>query len=190
MNIKQWWSAIKLFLTLSIFVGGVYHILLVGLAQLCFPFQAGGSLLSVHQQVVGSQWVGQLFVSPKYFQARPSMTAYQNDRVDAHSVLLPNTQALEIFKQTQYEKWRTKNLLPDDLLYPSASMVDPHISMASVWLQMSSVARARNINPRWLSYFIKLYLEKPSFAVLGEERVNVLLLNMALDKELNEQKSS
>ena len=118
------------------------------------------------------------------------MTAYQNDKPESAALLLAATSSIEAFKQSQYQKWHTQRLLPDDLLYPSASMVDPHISMASVWLQLSSVAKARNISPRWLSYFIKLYWEKPSLGVLGEERVNVLLLNLALDKELNEQTSS
>jgi len=190
MTIKQWWPSIKLFLTLSVLVGGLYSALVTGLAKLFFPFQAGGSLISVHQRVVGSKWVGQMFTSPEYFQARPSMTAYQNDKPESAALLLAGTSSIKAFKQSQYQKWHTQRLLPDDLLYPSASMVDPHISMASIWLQLSSVAKARNISPRWLSYFIKLYREKPSLGVLGEERVNVLLLNLALDKELNEQTSS
>ena len=178
---KQWWGCVKLFLLMIILVACMYPMFCTGLAYVFFKEKAQGSLLYREGKVIGSHCLGQSFQQAGYFQGRPSVTQYQTDIFDNTKILLPGSVGLKQFKGEQHQKWGPQ--VPEDLLVPSASMLDPHLSVAGILLQVPEVAKVRNIAPIWLNRYIFLYLERPWLNRFGESRINVLELNLALDKE-------
>lgn len=181
-TLRQWLGMTKLFFILIIIVGGVYPLLLTALSAVIFPKQAQGSLIYVKGKVVGSHLIGQSFVQAKYFQGRPSLTLYQDDEINPSQVLIPGSAALLNFEKDQRTLWPNFwGPIPNDILVPSASMLDPHLSKTSIIKQVPRVAKARKINPVWLTRFIELYQQ--SHWLTGD-LVNVLDLNIALDQDI------
>ena len=182
--------AIMIFLSFSFLCGLVYPLMITAIAQIFFPHRAGGSLVMMDGRVAGSELIGQMFREPNYFHGRPSATepAY-NAAASSGSNLGPtNAKLLEQVKE-RIDKVRQENDLasfdapvPADLVLTSASGLDPHISPASAMLQVQRVARERQLPESEVELLVSRHIERPLLEVWGQERVNVLKLNMALDR--------
>jgi potassium-transporting ATPase KdpC subunit len=180
---------IKIFMT--IVLGVLYPLAITGISQVVFPHQANGSLVTVNGKVVGSELIGQNFSKPEYFQPRPS--AAGNDGYDptasGGSNYGPTNQKLVDRVKASIDKFRKDNPdytgpLPADLVTASASGLDPHLSPDSASAQAARVAKARGASTDQVSQLIAQLTEGPDLGMLGEPRVNVLKLNLALDEKL------
>jgi K+-transporting ATPase ATPase C chain len=166
--------------------GAAYPLLITGIAQGVFSHQAGGSVVVVDGQAVGSSLVGQGFSGPGYFHGRISAVGY-DAAASSGSNLGPSSQALVDRVTASLAQVRRENGLADDAPVPvdavtaSGSGLDPHISPAYAELQVARVARERNMIEDDVRALVKKYTDGSTFLVLGEPRVNVLLLNLALD---------
>ncbi len=178
---------INIFLT--ILLGVIYPLAITGICQVAFPHQANGSLIPRGDKFVGSELIGQNFTKPEYFQPRPS--AAGNDGYDATasgaSNYGPTNQKLSDRVKASVEKFRKENPdyqgpIPADLLTTSGSGLDPHLSPDSARAQVARVAKARGVSTDQLSQLVAQFIEQPELGVLGEPRVNVLKLNLALDQ--------
>lgn len=175
--------AMKLFIVMTIVTGVVYPLLVTGFAQLLFREQANGSLLSSHGAFVGSELIAQNFESLKYFWPRPSAGNY-NPLSSGGTNLGPLSIQLKERLREQKERYKEPEV-PQDLLFSSGSGLDPHISPAAALYQADRVAKERNLNEEQkknLVSLVKASIEDRQFGFLGEKRVNVLKLNLALDK--------
>ena len=179
---------LKLFMT--IVLGVIYPLAITGISQVLFPHQANGSLVTVGGKAIGSELIGQNFAKPEYFQPRPS--AAGNDGYDptasGGSNYGPTSQKLVDRVKASIDKFRKDNPdytgpLPADLVTASASGLDPHISPDSAGAQAARVAKARGVSTGQVSQLITQVTEGPDLGLLGEPRVNVLKLNLALDEK-------
>jgi K+-transporting ATPase ATPase C chain len=186
---KQLIIAVRVTLVFAILTGVAYPLLVTGLAKAIFPHQAAGSLIQPGGKTIGSELIGQRFTRPEYFQGRPS--AAGNDGYDGLSSggsnLGPTNQHLVDRVQGDVKKFRDANPsatgpLPADLVTASGSGLDPHISPASAELQIPRVAAARGMSADALRELVASHTEGRQFGILGEPRVNVLKLNLALDQ--------
>jgi K+-transporting ATPase ATPase C chain len=177
-------------LLFTVLTGLIYPGVVTALCQLVFPDKADGSLVKVNGQVVGSSLIGQNFTKPEYFQPRPS--AAGNDGYDATastgSNYGPTNQKLIDRVKVSIEKFRKENPdhagpVPADLVTASGSGLDPHISPASAEAQAARIARARGISVEQVQQLITENTEGRTLGLLGEPRVNVLLLNLVLDQK-------
>ena len=180
--------ALVLFLLLTVLTGLLYPLLVTGLAQLLFPHQAAGSVLTRDGHAVGSRLIGQSFSDPRYFWSRPSATTPQpyNGAASTGSNLGPLNPALLDAVRTRIAALHAADPdnhspVPVDLVTASASGLDPEISLAAASYQVGRVARARGLAPERLQALIAEHTEGRLLGVLGEPRVNVLELNLALD---------
>jgi len=187
--IKHLKPAVILFSILTVLTGVIYPAIVTGLAQLFFPDQANGSLIANNGgKMVGSNLIGQPFSDPGHFWGRPSATgpfAY-NAAASSGSNLGPNNPALldavkARIAALQAADPENKNPIPVDLLTASGSGLDPHISPASAEYQINRVAKARQIPVEKIRAVVADNTESRQWAVLGEPRINVLALNLALD---------
>lgn len=174
---------------LTVLTGLVYPLAVTGLAQALFPVQANGSLLQQDGHVVGSALIGQPFDDPKYFWGRPSATSPfpYNAAASAGSNLGPSNPALTDAVQAriaalQAADPRNYEPVPVDLVTASASGLDPHISLASALYQAPRVARTRGLDIAVIRQLVARGTEGRQFGFLGEPRVNVLKLNLALEE--------
>jgi K+-transporting ATPase ATPase C chain len=181
--------AVSLLLLMTVLCGLAYPIAITGIARLAFPAQAGGSLIRVDGKLVGSQLIGQSFSDPKNFWGRPSATTPQpyNALASTGSNLGPLNPAL--IDQVNANVKRLRDADPDnhqpipvELVTASASGLDPEISRAAADYQMARVARARGIPVADVQRLIEAHSEGRLLGFLGERRVNVLELNLALGK--------
>jgi K+-transporting ATPase ATPase C chain len=186
---KQLIIAVRVTLVFAILTGVAYPLLVTGLAKAIFPHQSDGSLIQPGGKTIGSELIGQKFSRPEYFQGRPS--AAGNDGYDGlasgGSNLGPTNQALVDRVQGDVKKFRDANPgatgpLPADLLTASGSGLDPDISPASAEIQIPRVAAARGMTADALRELVASHTEGRQFGILGEPRVNVLKLNLALDQ--------
>lgn len=176
------------FLWLSLICGLIYPLAVTIIAQTVFTEKSNGSIIKHGKQIMGSQLIGQLFISPKYFHSRPSATDPQYDASNSGgSNLAPSSAKLITQARARVEQVRGENYLspdtqiPADLVLTSASGLDPHISPASAEIQVLRIAGERKIPEAELMMMIRLNTEQPLLGIGGKERVNVLLLNLALD---------
>jgi K+-transporting ATPase ATPase C chain len=185
---KQMIPGLRMTLVLTVLTGLAYPGLVTGICQILFPNQANGSLVLKNGHVVGSALIGQNFTRPEYFQPRPS--AAGNDGYDATasggSNFGPTNQKLVDRVKASVEKFRKENPdytgpIPADLVTASGSGLDPDISPASMEAQIPRVARARNVKTEQIETLASEYIESQGLGFLGERRVNVLRLNLALD---------
>ncbi len=186
---KQLLPGLRMTLFLTLFTGLIYPGVVTGLCQLMFNGKANGSLITRHGRIVGSELIGQNFSKPEYFQPRPS--AAGSDGYDAAnsggSNLGPTSKKLVDRVSASVTKIRSDNpgfagAIPADLATASASGIDPHLSPASVDLQVDRVAKTRNASPELIRQIAERLTEGRTFGLFGEPRVNVLLLNLALDE--------
>jgi len=182
--------AVTLFVVLSVITGLLYPLLVTGLAKAAFPHQAAGSLLRDAQgQVVGSSLIGQSFSDPKYFWGRPSATSPMpyNAANSAGSNQGPLNPALIDAVKGRIDALKAadpdnKAPIPVDLVTASASGLDPHISVAAALYQSGRVMRARGLTDEQMRTLVAEHTEGKLLGVIGEPRVNVLELNLALDR--------
>jgi K+-transporting ATPase ATPase C chain len=156
-----------------------------------FPHQALGSMIIIDDTVVGSEWVGQMFKAPEYFHGRPSAAAYDPFSVGGSNYAASNpdlrARVAEDSAHIAQREAVDPDMIPVDLLAASGSGIDPHISPESAIVQAERIARARNIPVSQINDLIAQYTEGPALGVFGQRRVNVLLINLALDgKESND----
>jgi len=181
-------TALILFTLMTLLTGVAYPLLVTGLAQLIFPQQASGSLITNNSgKVTGSILIGQSFSNPTYFWGRPSATApYPYNAVaSSGSNLGPTNPALMDVAKARIEVLQkvdpdNKAAIPVDLITTSSSGLDPHISPAAADYQVERIARLRNIAPKKLKELVRLHTEERQWRLFGEPRVNVLALNLAL----------
>ncbi|WP_243286360.1 potassium-transporting ATPase subunit KdpC [Geothrix terrae] len=186
--------ALVAFIALSAITGLAYPLGVTGLAQAAFPHQAGGSLIRRDGQVIGSEWIGQSFTAPRDFWGRPSATVDAQGRPlpynganSGGSNLAPSSPDLRKVVQDRIAALRAAdpdaaNPIPVDLVTASGSGLDPHISPASASYQAHRVAKARGLDEAKVRELIAAHTEGPQLGMLGEARVNVLKLNLALDE--------
>ena len=180
--------AIVVTVVLMVLTGLVYPGLVTAVAQLVFPRQANGSLVERNGQAIGSALIGQQFARPEYFHARPSAAgAGYDDTLSAGTNKGPTDRKLAdtliagaVDSEVKLDG-ATKGRIPADLVTSSGSGLDPHISPAAAELQVARVARARGLDPVVVRALVGQHTEGRQFRFLGEPRVNVLLLNLALD---------
>jgi K+-transporting ATPase ATPase C chain len=180
--------AIVLLLVLTVITGVVYPLVVTGIAQVAFPTQAAGSILVRDGKSVGSSLIGQSFSDPKHFWSRPSATAPQpyNGLASGGSNLGPLNPALTDGIKSRIDALRAadptnKSPIPVDLVTASGSGLDPDISLAAAYYQAPRVARERGLQPQAVLALIAAHARGRWLGILGEPRVNVLDLNLALD---------
>jgi K+-transporting ATPase ATPase C chain len=184
---KELRPAALAFLVLTLITGIVYPLIVTAFAQL-FPNKAAGSVIEVNGKAVGSELIGQPFSDPKYFWSRPSATSPQpyNGASSSGSNLGPTNKALAEAVADRIKALReadpgNKAPVPADLVTASASGLYPHISPQAAQYQISRVAKARGMDEGKVRSLVEQYTEPRTLGVLGEPRVNVLRLNLALD---------
>lgn len=182
-------STLVLFFSLAVLTGLAYPVVVTVVAQKLMPEQANGSLVERQGQVVGSRLIGQLFSKPGGFRGRPSATspAPYEATASGGSNLGPTNPALREAVTARIAALRSANPdqrlpIPVDLVTASASGLDPHISPAAAHWQVPRVARARGIVEDELHRLVAAHTEARTFGILGSARVNVLELNLALDR--------
>ena len=186
---QQLLPGLRMMLVMTVLTGLLYPLAVTGLCQVFFRDEANGSLITVNGQVIGSELIGQNFTKPEYFQPRPS--AAGNDGYDATasggSNLGPTNKKLIDRVQASVDKFHKENPgysrpIPADLLTTSGSGLDPHISPASAEAQAERVGKARGASADQIRTMIASHTEGRDLGFLGEPRVNVLQLNLELDR--------
>lgn len=186
--LKEIRPAIISFAVLTVVTGILYPLAVTGIAQTVMPEQANGSLILKDGKPIGSALIGQSFSDPKYFWGRPSATSPMpnNGAASSGSNLGPTNPALKDAVALRVKALRDADPgntapIPVDLVTASGSGLDPHISPAAAEYQMARIARVRGLNQEALRELVAQHTEPRQFGVLGEPRVNVLQLNLALE---------
>jgi potassium-transporting ATPase KdpC subunit len=183
-------NTIVFLIMLTLITGVIYPLVVTGIAQTVFHHQANGSLIEEKGQIVGSELIGQLFSDPSYFWGRPSATtpAPYNASASSGSNYGPSNPDLLEAIQAQINALKAVDPdnalpIPVDLVTYSASGLDPHISVAAALYQVPRVARYRGLSEDKIHALVDRFTEGRQFGILGEPRVNVLKLNLALDED-------
>jgi len=179
--------AVMMTIVTTLLLGIIYPLVVTGIAQAIFPRKANGQLISQNGKLIGSSIIGQPFVGPRYFHSRPSAAGTGYEATASGGTNLGPTNKTLIARVDQDSKaLQAENPgtpVPVDLVTTSASGLDPHISIAAAEFQIPRVARARGISESQLRELVGAHTEGRQFGFLGEPRVNVLELNLALDAE-------
>ena len=184
---KYWKTSILMTIVTTVLVGLIYPLIVTGLAQVIFPDQANGRLITRDGQMIGSRLIGQPFSSPGYFRSRPSAAGAVGYDAGASSGsnLGPTSKKLHDRVKAEAEKLQAENTaapVPVDLVTTSGSGLDPHIPPAAAEFQIPRVARERAVNDAEIKQLVEEYTEGRTFGFLGESRINVVLLNLMLDE--------
>lgn len=180
-------QSLRTYLVLTVLLGLAYPFLMTGLAQALFEKKAQGSFVKdEHGRIVGSLLIAQKFESPKYFWPRPSSQDY-NPMPSGGSNWGPTSQDLKKLVDERRTHWMAAHgeskVIPGDLLFASASGLDPQISLEAANYQIERVAQARGMQTQQVQDVVKLMTQGREFGMFGEPTVNVLALNLALDKK-------
>ncbi len=182
-------SGLKILLAFTVLTGMVYPLMITGIAQVAFPHQSNGSIVSIEGKARGSELLGQEFKSDRYFWSRPSACSYATLPSGA-SNWGPTSDTLRKTIEKRRENFIITNrlplntVMPNEMLTASGSGLDPHILPESATLQIERVTSARHFSPsqsQQLHQLVANHTEQPQFGCLGEKRVNVLALNRDLD---------
>lgn len=179
---KEAIRALKMFIVMTILLGGVYPLVVTALGQIFFPHQVGGSLIEQGGKVIGSELIAQKFMSDRYFWARPSANDY-NPLPSGGTNLGPTSKKLQ--ESVVASRSKLGSSAPQDLIFSSASGLDPHISSSAAKFQIDRVAAARGFDKTKkmaLAELVTARILPRQLGFLGDERVNVLELNLALDR--------
>lgn len=187
---KTLFISLKIFLFFTVLTGIVYPLLVTGIAQLAFPAMANGSLILKDHQIIGSELIGQQFDSTIYFTSRPSVVSYNPLPSGGSNYGLTNVKLKNLVAERRNQFIAFNQLdslieIPSEMLFASASGLDPHISLKGALLQVERIANARNFSigqKQKLFQRLNELTEAPQFLCLGDERINVLLLNLKLDE--------
>lgn len=176
-------QSIRALLVLTLITGVAYPLLVTGIARVAFKDRANGSLILRDGKVIGSRLIGQPFSDPKYFWMRPSATSPMpyNGTSSSGSNQGPTNPALKEAVESRIKDLGGRTPVPADLVTASGSGLDPHISPAAAEYQVARISKARGIQEDRLRELVQKYTEGRQLGVLGEPRVNVLELNLALD---------
>jgi potassium-transporting ATPase KdpC subunit len=187
--LKQLLPGFRILLVLTILTGVLYPAIVTELCQLLFRQKANGSLIIKDNRIIGSSLIGQNFTKPEYFHPRPSAAGSEGYDASASggSNMGPTSRKLADRVRRDIDEFRKENpeyqgSIPSDMVTASGSGLDPHISPASAYAQASRVAKARRISTAQINQLIAKYTEAPALGFLGDARVNVLELNLALDR--------
>lgn len=183
--------SLVLFLVMATISGILYPFCMTGFCQLCFPYQANGSLLRLNQQIVGSECIGQKFSSGKYFWGRPSACGYKTLPSSGSNLSLASKKLVQQVQERVNDLVQVHGAIPPAaLVYASASGLDPEIPLDAALYQLERIARARNLSPDRL-HEIKMVIElknRSSWRISPQPYLNVLNLNLTLDQlESNER---
>ncbi|WED44571.1 potassium-transporting ATPase subunit KdpC [Legionella cardiaca] len=186
--LKDLKTAFVLLILITVITGLIYPLAVTAFAQLFFPWKANGSLMKQDEKVIGSLLIGQSFDAPQYFWGRPSATSPfpYNSASSSGSNMGPSNPAFlatvkeRIAHLKEYDSLKER-LIPVDLVTASGSGLDPEISPLAAFYQVPRIAKARNIPEKDIEIIINRLIKNRTFFVLGEPRINVLELNMALD---------
>jgi K+-transporting ATPase ATPase C chain len=176
-------QSIRALLVFTLITGVAYPLIVTGIAQVAFRDQANGSLIIQNEKIVGSRLIGQPFSDPKYFWGRPSATSPMpyNGASSSGSNQGPTNPALKDAVAERIKALGGKTPVPVDLVTASGSGLDPHISPAAAEYQIERIAKTRNVPEGKLRALVAQHTEDRQLGILGEPRVNVLALNLALD---------
>jgi potassium-transporting ATPase KdpC subunit len=183
--------AMRVAVVTIVLTGLIYPFVMTGLAQMLFPWRANGSLVTDEKgQVVGSELIAQGFANPAYFQPRPSAAGEKGYDATSSggSNLGPTSKKLQDrvnddLKRLKEENPEATGNVPAELVTTSASGLDPHLSPEAMLWQLPRVAKARNVTPQRVKSVVDGNVEGRTFGILGEPRLNVLLVNLALDRQ-------
>ena len=194
--IRQRLAALRALLVFTVMCGIAYPLVMLGVAQAAFPQQANGSLVTYHGRTAGSSLLCQEFTGangaplPQYFQPRPSDTAGYGCNPLASGGSNLATTSIKLARTIEARRQQAASFngvapasVPPDAVTASASGLDPDISLAYAYLQVNRVARARHLNPATVRALVTSHLQGRTLGFLGEPRVNVLELNLALDNQ-------
>jgi len=181
--------SLKIFLFFTVLTGIIYPLLITGIAKIAFPHKANGSLIMEGNKTIGSELIGQQFDSTSYFIGRPSATSYNPLPSGGSNYGLTNDKLKNLVEERRkhfiaFNQLDSATEVPSEMLFASASGLDPHISPKAALLQMERIAKVRGFDTEQKLQLQKLVgelTEAPQFRFLGEERINVLLLNRKTD---------
>jgi K+-transporting ATPase ATPase C chain len=187
---KTLFTALKIFLFFTVLTGIIYPLLVTGIAQVVFPVKANGSLIIKDNKTIGSELIGQQFDSAIYFSSRPSAVSYNPLPSGGSNYGLTNSKLKNLVEERKqqfivFNQLDSLMVIPSEMLFASASGLDPHISPVAALLQVERIAKARKYDQnqkQLLLQSISKHTENPQFFFFGEERINVLVLNLELDK--------
>jgi len=187
---KTLFISLKIFLFFTVLTGIVYPLFVTGIAQLAFPSKANGSLIVKDNKIIGSELIGQKFDSIIYFSSRPSAISYNPLPSGGSNFGLTNAKlkhSVDSLKKQFiiFNKLDSNTVIPSEMLFASASGLDPHISPKAAMMQVERIVKIRQFDDskkQRLLQSIKELSEAPQYSVLGEQRINVLLLNLKLDE--------
>ena len=183
-------QALRMLFVMTVFTGIIYPVAMTFLSLAVFPYQAKGSMIEKNGTIIGSELIGQGFVSDKYFTSRPSGIGY-NPAPSCGTNWGPTDKRMRDSANARTAQFKLQNnlsattIVPKDMLFASASGVDPHISPEAAQMQIERIAKVRGFNPAQLSSLKKLvedFTQGPQLQLFGDPRVNVLKLNLAVDE--------
>jgi potassium-transporting ATPase KdpC subunit len=189
-QVKEFGTAIRSTLVIWLLVAVIYPVFILIFGQVILPFQANGSILRNSQSIaIGSELIGQPFTSDRYFWSRPSTINYSTDKtaiptgVSGASNLAPSNPDLTKRTKAEIDRLKLAGIKStNDLVYTSGSGLDPHLSLASARNQIARVAKARNLAPNKVEIMMAQSIDDRFLGIFGEPGVNILKLNLALDR--------